>query len=270
MKFSKIETQGITSLVFSLATLPKDPADLSKTLANDETLGADAVLFLTPTLAADVCLHSYDKRGEKCLSHEILHALAAYLFYVAGLPVYEYEAETEEGILPVRITAGISPTFTAKYGKCKQTATNIPFRAKNIEATVDEVRCHRTQYAILFAEHAESVDLPALARALRTAPACGAETVVALSEFSDASGSAYLLRAASLRGDTVFPSAAAGAALMSLIAKGRERYGRDVTFRHEGGSLVCRMEHGGTFTVRADARLLLRGELTPPTPEPNE
>lgn len=268
MKFSKIETQGIASLVFSLAALPKDPAESARIAAKDETLGADAVLFLTPTLAADVCLHSYNKKGEKCLSPEILHTLAAYLFYVAGLPVYEYEAETEEGILPVRIAAGTPPAFTAKCGKYKQISTKIPFKVKTAETAIAEIRDRKDLYATLLTDHAENADLTALARELAIAPGCHAETIVVLSPCAEAPAPAYRLRAANLHGKTVFPSSAAGAALASLIADGREKYGREVAFFHETGTFGCRMDHGGTLTVCATARLLLRGEFTPSAPDP--
>lgn len=264
MKFSKIETQGITSLVFSLAALPEDPAALAKSSAKEELLGADTVLFLTPTLAADIALHSYRRTGERYLSHEVLHTLAAYLFYVAGLPVYAYEAETEDGIFPVKIIDGTPPTFSVKYGKCKQLLENKEIKIKNTEIVTDLFHIGDRVFSVLITDDAQAADLPAVAHAHLLSPAVRAETAVVLSPLSEGTPAAYRLRFSSLDGrEPPSPSAAAGAALAALAARGRETYGREVVFHHEGGTLACRMDRGGTLTVRAAARLLLRGEWDP-------
>ena len=289
MKFTKIETQGITYLVFSLGTLPKEPERLARAAADRAGgIGADGVLLLTPTLKADVRLTAFDSKGGRTLSHEDLYALAAYLSYVAGLPIYEYETETDEGIHPVKILQGEPPKFSVKYGKCKRYSSNIPITVHEVDATVDLVATENGTYAVLFSSDADAVDLPALAGACAMSPDARADAVVTVSPAADGEGPPpdallsehltprdlpctpsaphpYRMRVKPISKDAVSPTAAAGAALSALIARRWERYGGEAVFHHDAGIVACRLDHAGRLEATSDARLLLRGEYEPIT-----
>lgn len=269
MKFTKIGTQGKTYLVFSLAALTESSAPLAKAvLRSEEGIGADGVLFLTPTLHADVRLTAFDREGKRTLSHEILYALATYLCYVAGLPIHEYEAETDEGILPLRIRGGTPPLFCTIRGKCKRLYSDVRMDVKNTAGTYDIVRQTCT-YAVFMTENIRSFDPDAVFHACALASLPPVDGVVAVCREGEPSGdivamprgdvSRYRLRLRMLREETFSPADAAGAVLCLLIARGEETYGREVALCHDGGALLCRMGCDGRCRTSATARVILRG-----------
>ena len=283
MKFTKIETQGNSYLVFSLGTLPKDAGSLARAACQKEGGDARGVLLLTPTLRADVHLDALDPLGRHTLSHEVFYALAAYLSYVAGLPIYEYEAETEEGIFPITIRRGNPLNFSVKRGKYKLCLSNAKIFAGQTEAKTDVVATPDGRYAVFFSHDAHAVDLSALAAACAASCEVRGDGLAVVSpaekevrEIRPDGGDArvgemrYTLRTVSQgEGAVKSPTAAACAALASLIARGRETYGRAITFCHDAGEVTCRLDRGGGGEGTSDARLLFRGEFADAPCEPD-
>lgn len=255
MKYTKIESLGTLFLLFSLPTLPQDtPAFVQRVADRAAGLDADRVLFLTPSLTADLRLDAYTREGSRIPEADCLPALGAYLFFVAGLPLYAYRIETREGTLPLEISRSEPPLFRCFYEKSKLLFAKTQIFCKNTDGIlyVNEagVRC-----AFLLCDSAENADLPALLHAVSFSETEAVRSVLALSPRTGG----YEVRCLTVSGEVCPPlSALVALCRLPALPKGGVLSATELFLPR--GRVRIERGRGGALSLLVPARLLARGE----------
>lgn len=263
MKYTMVESMGTRFLLFSLGALPSDAALTAKEAADaKEGIGADLVLFLTPSLTADLRLTAFDACGRAVRGKDCLAALGAYLYYAAGLPIYEYKIETEEGESALEIVRSTPPIFHIKSYKCKYMYTKIQINVKNSPCEIAIVTTDE-RYAVLLCDHAGSADLFAVRAALSLSEVPKTLGTVACARTEGG----YAVRCL-LRDGTGRVPLGALAACAALLGGGTPPLRTDLCPCN--GRVRCERTGDGRLSFFVGARLLARGEYFSRTRAPKE